>query len=122
MLGEPVGATGDLLVELEHVQHEPAQQHDDQRAVGVLQLVNQRRMDSAAVAQKRRLVLKVRGWIYEVIDRFLGGVEKLPNTVSLGALPHLAVGGVVATVAIGTGSPTRGQETKAAGAPAKTVG
>lgn len=65
----------------------------DRVATGWLQLKQQGRMASDAVDARRRLVLKVRGWIYEVIERFLGGVDKLPNT--LGALPHLVVGGVV---------------------------
>ena len=76
----------------------------DKVAMGWLQLANQGRMDSAAVAQKRRLVLKVRGWIYEVIDRFLGGVNKLPNAVPLGALPHLVVGGVVVVTVASIGA------------------
>lgn len=72
----------------------------DAVATGWLQLAQRGQMESAAVKAKRELVLKVRGWIYEVIEAFLGGVDKLPNRVGLGALPHLIVGGaVVVTVA-----------------------
>ncbi len=72
----------------------------DRVAVGWLQLARHGKVDSAAIETKRKLVLKVRGWIYEVIEHFLGGVNKLPNRVPLGALPHLVVGGaVVVTVA-----------------------
>ncbi|MCA9557511.1 MAG: hypothetical protein KC583_03000, partial [Myxococcales bacterium] len=84
----------------------------DAIATGWLQLAQQGRMDSAAVKGKRELVLKVRGWIYEVIDRFLGGVEKLPNTVPLGALPHLIVGGVVVVTVASIGAWVSNEEAR----------
>ena len=76
----------------------------DRIALGWLQLAQQGRIDSAAVKQKRSLVLKVRGWIYDVIERFLGGVSRLPNRVPLGALPHLVVGGVVVVTVASIGA------------------
>ncbi|MCB9789356.1 MAG: hypothetical protein H6744_21980 [Deltaproteobacteria bacterium] len=72
----------------------------DALATGWLQIERQGMVASAAVRGKRELALKVRGWIYEVIETFLGGVDKLPNTVPIGALPHLVIGGaIVVTVA-----------------------
>jgi len=85
----------------------------DAIATGWLQLSQQGRMDSATVAEKRKLVLKVRGWIYEVIDRFLGGVDKLPNRVGLGALPHLIVGGVVVVTVASIGAWVANEEERA---------
>lgn len=62
------------------------------------------RVNSQAIRLKRTVVRRVRGWLYEVVERFLGGVDRLPNKVAplppLGALPHLVIGGaVVVTVA-----------------------
>lgn len=75
----------------------------DAIATGWLTLEREGNVATSAVKEKRKLVLKVRSWIYEIIERFLGGVDKLPNTpdaVPLGALPHLVVGGVaIVTVA-----------------------
>lgn len=72
----------------------------DAVATGWLMLERDGNVASSAMQEKRKLVLKVRGWIYEIIERFLGGVNKLPNKVPLGALPHLVIGGaVVVTVA-----------------------
>lgn len=79
----------------------------DQVAMGWSQLEREGKMSSSAVAQKRQVVLKVRSWIYEIIETFLGGVDKLPNRVpigTLGALPHLVVGGVVLVTVASVGA------------------
>ncbi|MEZ4436835.1 MAG: hypothetical protein R3F65_30915 [bacterium] len=76
----------------------------DAIATGWLSLERNGGVSSDAVRQKRELVLKVRGWLYEVIERFLGGVDKLPNKVPLGALPHLVIGGVVVVTVASVGA------------------
>ncbi len=55
---------------------------------------------------RRKAALRVRDWMYEVVDIYLGGIDKLPNTLpakprgELGALNLALVGaGVAVTVA-----------------------
>ena len=76
----------------------------DSIATGWLVLEREGHVTSSAIQEKRNLVLKVRGWIYEVIERFLGGVDKLPNKVPLGALPHLVIGGAVVVTVTSIGA------------------
>ena len=68
----------------------------DRLASGWLVIERQGMVSSAAVRGKRALAMKVRDWIYEVIETFLGGVDALPDTPQpLGLLPQLVIGGAV---------------------------
>lgn len=65
---------------------------------------------SEAIGKRRKLLRRVRDWMYVVINTYLGGVDKLPNRLTplpplgeLGAIgiPQLAIGGAVVVTAMG---------------------